>query len=46
MRILGIAAVILVLLAAAVWLKLRGPDIPYATLESRHSGAASRFADV
>ena len=46
MRILGIAAIILVLLAAVVWLKLRGPDIPYATLESRHSGAASRFADL
>jgi pimeloyl-ACP methyl ester carboxylesterase len=37
--------VIIVVLAAA-WLKLRGPDIPYAVLEAKYTDSASRFVDL
>jgi pimeloyl-ACP methyl ester carboxylesterase len=40
--IVGIAAVLL----AAAWVKLRGPDIPYATLEAKYANGASRFVDL
>ncbi len=46
MKILGIAAALLLLALIAAWLKLRGPDIPYAELESKYTGAASRFVDL
>ncbi|MEA3106266.1 MAG: hypothetical protein QOI88_871, partial [Gammaproteobacteria bacterium] len=37
---------IIVVLLAAVWLKLRGPDIPYETLEGKYANGASRFIDL
>jgi pimeloyl-ACP methyl ester carboxylesterase len=37
---------ILVALLAAVWVKLRGPDIPYETLEAKYTNGASRFIDL
>jgi pimeloyl-ACP methyl ester carboxylesterase len=37
--------VVIVLLVAA-WLKLRGPDIPYATLEAKYTDSASHFVDL
>jgi pimeloyl-ACP methyl ester carboxylesterase len=37
---------IIVVLLAAVWLKLRGPDIPYETLEAKYANGASRFIDL
>jgi pimeloyl-ACP methyl ester carboxylesterase len=40
--IVGMAAVLL----AAAWLKLRGPDIPYETLEAKYANAASHFVDL
>jgi pimeloyl-ACP methyl ester carboxylesterase len=40
--ILGIVAVAL----AAAWLKLRGPDIPYETLEAKYADSASHFVDL
>jgi pimeloyl-ACP methyl ester carboxylesterase len=46
MRIFSLLLAILVLLLAAVWLKLRGPDIPYATLENKYADADSHFVDL
>jgi pimeloyl-ACP methyl ester carboxylesterase len=40
--ILGVVAVVL----AAAWLKLRGPDIPYETLEAKYAGSTSHFVDL
>jgi len=40
--ILGGVAVALV----AAWLKLRGPDIPYGTLEAKYTNGASHFVDL
>ena len=37
---------IIVVLLAAAWLKLRGPDIPYETLEAKYTNGASRFVDL
>jgi pimeloyl-ACP methyl ester carboxylesterase len=37
---------IIVVLLAAAWLKLRGPDIPYETLEAKYTNGASRFIDL
>jgi len=45
-KILGIIAVILLIVAVAGWLSLRGPDIPYATLEAKYTDAASHFVDL
>jgi pimeloyl-ACP methyl ester carboxylesterase len=45
-KILGIVAAILVVLLAAAWLKLRGPDIPYSALESKYAGSSSHFVDL
>jgi pimeloyl-ACP methyl ester carboxylesterase len=46
MRIFGIVVAVLVILLVAAWLKLRGPDIPYATLEAKYAGGASHFVDL
>lgn len=37
---------VLVVLAGALWLLLRRPDIPYATLEQKYATPASRYADL
>jgi pimeloyl-ACP methyl ester carboxylesterase len=42
----GIILGILVVLLAAAWVKLRGPDIPYDTLEAKYTNGASRFIDL
>ncbi len=46
MKVLGIILGIVVLILAAAWLKLRGPDIPYETLEAKYAGSASHFVDL
>lgn len=46
MKIFGIIVAVLVILLIVAWLKLRGPDIPYATLEAKYAGSASHFADL
>lgn len=46
MKILSVILGIVVLGAVAAWLKLRGPDIPYAALEAKYTDAASRFVDL
>jgi len=45
-RGLMIALVVVVAVVAAAWLALRGPDIPYATLEARYGGTKSGYLDV
>ena len=45
-RVLVVLVGVVVVLLAAAWLKLRGPDIPYETLESRYAGRGSGFADL
>jgi pimeloyl-ACP methyl ester carboxylesterase len=46
MKIFGIIVAVLAVLLVAAWLKLRGPDIPYATLEARYAGSAPHFVDL
>jgi len=46
MKILSLVVAILILLLVAVWLKLRGPDIPYAALEAKYVDAQSHFVDL
>jgi len=46
LRILGIVVAIVLLVLVLVWLKLRGPDIPYEALEAKYTGGASRFAEL
>jgi pimeloyl-ACP methyl ester carboxylesterase len=46
MKIIGIVVGVLLLVLIGAWLVLRGPDIPYAALESKYTGAASRFVDL
>jgi pimeloyl-ACP methyl ester carboxylesterase len=46
MKVLGIIVVIVILGMVAAWLKLRGPDIPFQTLETKYANAASHFVDL
>ncbi len=48
MRIFGVIAVLLLVIVVAGWWWLRGPDIPYATLEAKYSvpDPASHFVDL
>jgi pimeloyl-ACP methyl ester carboxylesterase len=46
LKLAGIIVAILIALLALAWLKLRGPDIPYATLEAKYAGSTSRFVDL
>jgi pimeloyl-ACP methyl ester carboxylesterase len=46
LKVIGIIVAILAVLLAAAWLKLRGPDIPYADLEAKYAGGASHFVDL
>ena len=46
MKTLALVLGVLILLAAAAWLKLRGPDIPYADLEAKYANESSRFVDL
>src|SRR5882672_4422249 len=46
LKFLGVLLGVVILVIAAVWLKLRGPDIPYATLEAKYTDGASRFVDL
>jgi pimeloyl-ACP methyl ester carboxylesterase len=46
LKVVGIILGILMVVLASAWLKLRGPDIPYATLEAKYFGAASHFVDL
>jgi pimeloyl-ACP methyl ester carboxylesterase len=46
LKVAGIIIGIFVVVVAAAWLKLRGPDIPYETLEAKYADGASRFVDL
>ena len=46
LKVLGIIAAVSIVLVVLAWLSLRGPDIPYATLESKYTDAASHFVDL
>jgi pimeloyl-ACP methyl ester carboxylesterase len=45
-KILGIIAAVVIVILAAAWLKLRGPDIPYATLDAKYASGVSHFVDL
>jgi pimeloyl-ACP methyl ester carboxylesterase len=46
LKILGVIVGILIVVLVAAWLKLRGPDIPYETLEAKYTDGASHFIDL
>jgi pimeloyl-ACP methyl ester carboxylesterase len=46
LKVLGIIVAVLIVVVVAAWLSLRGPDIPYTTLESKYTDAASHFIDL
>jgi pimeloyl-ACP methyl ester carboxylesterase len=46
MKLMGIILAVVIAVVAAAWLWLRGPDIPYATLEAKYGGANSHFVDL
>jgi len=46
LRVIGIVVAIVVLAVLALWLKLRGPDIPYETLEAKYTNGTSHFVDL
>jgi pimeloyl-ACP methyl ester carboxylesterase len=46
LKVLGIILGSLLVLLAAAWLMLRGPDIPYKTLEAKYTDDSSRFVDL
>jgi pimeloyl-ACP methyl ester carboxylesterase len=46
LKILSILLGVGILGILAAWLMLRGPDIPYAALEAKYVGSASRFVDL
>jgi pimeloyl-ACP methyl ester carboxylesterase len=46
LKVLSILLGVVVLAALAAWLTLRGPDIPYATLEAKYTDGSSRFVDL
>ena len=46
LKVMSIVVAILVVVLLGAWLKLRGPDIPYDTLEAKYRDAESRFVDL
>jgi pimeloyl-ACP methyl ester carboxylesterase len=46
LKIVGIVLGVILVVLIAAWLKLRGPDIPYAVLEAKYADSASHFVDL
>jgi pimeloyl-ACP methyl ester carboxylesterase len=46
MKVFAIIVAVLLVVILAVWLKLRGPDIPYDSLEAKYANGASHFVDL
>jgi pimeloyl-ACP methyl ester carboxylesterase len=46
LKVLAVLLAVVVAVLVAAWLKLRGPDIPYAALEAKYADSASRFVDL
>jgi hypothetical protein len=45
-KFLGVVFGLMVLIIVGAWLKLRGPDIPFETLEAKYAQSDSRFVDL
>jgi pimeloyl-ACP methyl ester carboxylesterase len=45
-KILGVILAIIIAIIVGAWLKLRGPDIPFETLEAKYAGADSHYVDL
>src|SRR5260221_12483351 len=45
-KILGGILGLVVLIIVGAWLKLRGPDIPFETLEAKYAQSDSHFVDL
>jgi pimeloyl-ACP methyl ester carboxylesterase len=45
-KILGVILALLIAVVVGGWLKFRGPDIPFRTLEAKYAGADSHFVDL
>jgi pimeloyl-ACP methyl ester carboxylesterase len=45
-KTVGITLAIIVAIIAGAWLKLRGPDIPFETLEAKYAGADSHYVEL
>ncbi len=46
LKAIGAVIAVIVVLLAAAWLWLRGPDIPYAELDAKYADDATRFVDL
>ena len=46
LKVSAIVIAVVLVTAAAGWLALRGPDIPYPVLEAKYTDSASRFVDL
>ncbi|HEY2676262.1 MAG TPA: alpha/beta hydrolase [Steroidobacteraceae bacterium] len=46
MKVMRIVLAVIIVIVAALWLWLRGPDIPYETLEAKYAGSDSHFVDL
>ena len=45
-KVVGILVLVGALVVLGVWLKYRGPDIPFETLDKKYATAASHFVDL
>jgi pimeloyl-ACP methyl ester carboxylesterase len=45
-KALGIILAVVIVLILGAWLKLRGPDIPFETLEAKYARADSHYVDL
>jgi pimeloyl-ACP methyl ester carboxylesterase len=45
-KFLGVVFGLMALIIVGAWLKLRGPDIPFETLEAKYAQSDSRFVDL
>jgi pimeloyl-ACP methyl ester carboxylesterase len=46
LKVIGAIAAVLAAAVLIAWLKLRGPDIPYAALEAKYANAQSHFVEL
>ncbi len=46
LKVLSVLLGVVILGVVAAWLMLRGPDIPYETLEAKYTDSASQFVDL
>ena len=46
LKIFGIIVAVLFVILLVIWLRVRGPDIPYAVLEAKYADEQSHFQDL